>query len=131
LVLLSVIVNDPENEEPDCVSCQVIVPGPEESLAFPVQVPVTLAGDGADGLELPPPPQAVMAATDSTTDTMRAAQCRARLNNDRSMDEFVEFTAAGEIRASNCFSAFALRASARQAAFAATLRRDGRRLSYL
>jgi hypothetical protein len=58
LLLLSVIVSDPENDDPDCVICHVIVPGPEESEAVPVQVPLTLAGeDGSVGLEPPPPPQ--------------------------------------------------------------------------
>jgi hypothetical protein len=58
LVLLSVMVSDPENDDPDCVICHVIVPGPEESEAVPVQVPLTLAGeDGSVGLEPPPPPQ--------------------------------------------------------------------------
>jgi len=62
-VLLSVIVSDPENDDPDWVSCHVIVPGPEESLALPAHVPLTLAGDeGVVGLEPPPPPQAVAAA---------------------------------------------------------------------
>jgi hypothetical protein len=66
-VLLSVIVNDPENDDPDWVSCHVIVPGPEESLAVPDHVPFTLAGDeGAVGLE-PPPPQAAAAASAKAT----------------------------------------------------------------
>ena len=60
-VLLSVIVNDPENDAPDCVICHVMVPGPEESVALPVHVPFTLAGDdGSVGVD-PPPPQAVAA----------------------------------------------------------------------
>jgi hypothetical protein len=64
-VLLSVIVNDPENDEPDCVICHVIVPGPEESVAVPVQVPFTLAGaDGSVGLEPPPPPHAADSASE-------------------------------------------------------------------
>ena len=62
-VLPSVIVNDPENDEPDCVICHVIVPGPEESVAVPDQVPFTFAGDeGAVGFDPPPPPQATAAA---------------------------------------------------------------------
>ena len=67
-VLLSVIVKDPENDDPDWVSCHVIVPGPEESVAVPDHVPFTLAGDdGALGLEPPPPPQAVAAASANAT----------------------------------------------------------------
>jgi hypothetical protein len=62
-VLLSVIVNDPENDDPDWVSCHVMVPGPDESLAVPDHVPLMLAGDeGSVGVE-PPPPQAVAAAS--------------------------------------------------------------------
>jgi hypothetical protein len=57
-VLPSVIVNDPENDDPDWVSCHVIVPGPEESLAVPDHVPLMLGGDeGSVGVEPPPPPQ--------------------------------------------------------------------------
>jgi hypothetical protein len=43
-VVRSVIVSDPENDESDCVSCQVMVPGPVESLALPLHVPFTFAG---------------------------------------------------------------------------------------
>jgi hypothetical protein len=74
LVLLSVSVNDPENDEPDCVICHVIVPGPEESVALPVQVPFRLAGeDGSVGVE--PPPQPAVAA-DSTIAVSTQAQKR-------------------------------------------------------
>jgi hypothetical protein len=77
-VLLSVIVNDPENDDPDWVSCHVIVPGPEESLAVPDHVPLTLAGEeGSVGLEPPPPPQAVAAASAKAT-SVQAQRRRAR-----------------------------------------------------
>lgn len=57
---LSVIVSVPENELPFCVTCQAIVPGPEESDAFPFQLPAMLAGDGSEGdPESPPLLQAV------------------------------------------------------------------------
>jgi hypothetical protein len=49
---LSVIVNVrvPENDDPDCVTCHVMSPGPDESDAAPVQLPVMLApGFGEDG----------------------------------------------------------------------------------
>jgi hypothetical protein len=53
----SLIVRLPEKEVPDCVICQVIVPGPDESDAEPVHVPLTLAGvDGALGEDDDPPP---------------------------------------------------------------------------
>jgi len=62
-VLASVMVIEPENDDPDWVICQVIVPGPEESDALPLQVPFTFAGvEGSVGLELPPPPQAIETA---------------------------------------------------------------------
>ena len=47
VVVLRVSVNVPENDEPDCVICHVIWPGPDESDAEPVHVPVTF--DGVDG----------------------------------------------------------------------------------
>lgn len=50
-VSVSVITSEPENDAPDCVNCQVIWPGPDESLAVPVHVPATSAvvGDGVVG----------------------------------------------------------------------------------
>ena len=60
-VLLSVIVNAPEKEVPDCVSAHVISPGPDESVAVPDHEPLTLAGldDGVEGEgvvgDAPPP----------------------------------------------------------------------------
>jgi hypothetical protein len=69
-VLLSTIVNDPENDEPDWVICHVMVPGPEESVALPLHVPFTLAGDdGSVGVEPPPPPHAAAADSASTAST--------------------------------------------------------------
>jgi len=44
--LSSVIVNVPLNELPDCVTSQVMLPGPEESVAVPDHVPARLIGDG-------------------------------------------------------------------------------------
>jgi hypothetical protein len=59
-VLVSVIVTVPENEVLVCVSCQDIWPGPDESDAEPLHVPVTFAGDdvcdGWVGVVVPPPP---------------------------------------------------------------------------
>ena len=75
-VLVSVIVNDPENDEPDWVICHVIVPGPEESVALPLHVPLILAGaDGSVGVEPPPPPQA--AVSRATAVSMETQQRRA------------------------------------------------------
>lgn len=51
---VSVIVIAPENDDPDCVICHRIVPGPDESDAFPAQVPLRLA-DGAFGDDESPP----------------------------------------------------------------------------
>ena len=55
----SAIVNVPENDEPDWVICQRIVPDPDESDAVPVHAPLRLAGvDGGEGLlgdDDPPP----------------------------------------------------------------------------
>ncbi len=50
-VPVSDIAREPENDAPDCVNCQVICPGPDESLAVPVHPPATFAGfgDGAVG----------------------------------------------------------------------------------
>ena len=61
----SFIVNTPENELPDCVSCHVIVPGPDESEADPLQVPLTLAGvaEGSVGVLEPPLSLLLQAAT--------------------------------------------------------------------
>src|SRR5262245_12557441 len=56
-VLLSVRVSDPENDEPDCVICHVMVPGPEESVAVPDHLPLKSAGDeGWVGVEVLSPP---------------------------------------------------------------------------
>jgi hypothetical protein len=78
-VLLSVIVNDPENDDPDWVSCHVIVPGPEESLAVPDHVPLTLAGDeGSVGLEPPPPPPQAVAAASAKATSVQAQRRRVR-----------------------------------------------------
>ena len=72
-VLLSVIVNDPEKDDPDWVICHVIVPGPEESVAVPAHVPLTLAGeDGSVGLEPPPPPPHAAAAARARVSSARA-----------------------------------------------------------
>jgi hypothetical protein len=46
LVDVSVIVIVPEKDVPDWVTCHVIWPGPEESEADPVHVPVTLVVEG-------------------------------------------------------------------------------------
>jgi hypothetical protein len=60
------------------VICHVIVPGPEESLAFPVHVPLTLAGceEGSlgDVVLLPPPLHAMVrqATANTATKTLRA-----------------------------------------------------------
>jgi hypothetical protein len=54
-VVVSFIVNVPENDDPDCVSVQVIAPGPEESDAEPLHVPLTLAGDADGSLGLDEP----------------------------------------------------------------------------
>jgi hypothetical protein len=43
---VSVIVIVPDTEVPDCVTCHVICPGPDESLAEPVHVPVSEEVDG-------------------------------------------------------------------------------------
>lgn len=81
-VLLSVIVNDPENDDPDWVSCHVIVPGPDESLAVPDHVPLMLAGDeGSVGVEPPPPPQAVAAAR-AKASSVQTLQRRVRGNDE-------------------------------------------------
>jgi len=52
-VAASLIVSVPESESPACVSFQVIVPGPVESDADPLHVPVRLScagsGDGEAG----------------------------------------------------------------------------------
>ena len=44
--LSSIIVNVPENEEPDCVTCNAMVPGPDESVAVPVHEPLRLISEG-------------------------------------------------------------------------------------
>lgn len=102
-VLLSVIVNDPENDEPDCVICHVIVPGPEESVAVPVHVPLTLAGaDGSVGLEPPPPPP--QPANSASEVSKQAPRRRVRQTYRVLMGRRQECTAAGlqeEIRLSN------------------------------
>jgi hypothetical protein len=60
----SVTVIEPENEAPLCVICHVIVPGPEESDAVPVHVPVRLGEpDGVEGVSSSPPEHAATPAT--------------------------------------------------------------------
>jgi len=60
-VAVSVIVTVPENDESTWVSCHDIAPPPDESVAEPVHVPLTLVGVGCGegpvgpaGLPLPP-----------------------------------------------------------------------------
>ena len=50
-VLLSVSVAVPENDVPVCVSCHDTCPGPDESDAGPLQLPVRLTGpeEAGDG----------------------------------------------------------------------------------
>lgn len=50
--VLPIIVNDPENDESDCVICHVISPGPDESEAWPFQVPFTVDAVGVGDGEL-------------------------------------------------------------------------------
>jgi hypothetical protein len=51
VVAVSVIVIVPDTDVPDCVTCHVIWPGPDESLADPDHVPVSDAeGDGGGEL---------------------------------------------------------------------------------
>src|SRR5262245_36792786 len=78
-VLLSVIVSDPENDEPDCVICHVMVPGPEESDAVPDHLPFKSVGDeGCVGLVLAPPPPHAAAATRATAVSVEAHRRRER-----------------------------------------------------
>jgi hypothetical protein len=73
------MVNEPENDEPACVICHVIVPGPDESDASPLHEPVVLDGvDGEVGLgedEEPddPPLQARLGIIRPTATASRAA----------------------------------------------------------
>src|SRR5262245_5763581 len=73
-VAVSVIVIDPVNEPPDCVSCHVIWPGPDESDAFPTQAPVSPEPDEGDGLpgEAEPPPPSLQADQASVMSRMMA-----------------------------------------------------------
>ena len=48
-VAVSVMVSVPLTDAPDCVICHVICPGPDESDAVPLQVPVRLEPVGDDG----------------------------------------------------------------------------------
>jgi hypothetical protein len=48
-VLPSDIVKEPENDVPCWVSCHVICPGPHESFAQPLHVPVTSSPDAGSG----------------------------------------------------------------------------------
>jgi hypothetical protein len=77
-VLLSVIVNEPEKDDPDCVICHVIVPGPDESEALPLQVPFMFTGvDGSVGVELPPPHAAAVRVSRSPV-SRETDRCRAQ-----------------------------------------------------
>ena len=74
LAVVSVIVSVPENITPlCCVTCQVICPGPLESVAVPLHFPVRSNGGGPVvgwvGLEggLPLPQPAAHASTGTTT----------------------------------------------------------------
>ena len=75
-VLVSVIVTVPENEVLVCVSCQDIWPGPDESDAEPLHVPVTF-DDVCDGwvgvVGLPPPPPPPPHATADMSATAASA----------------------------------------------------------
>lgn len=74
-LLASTMDAEPVTADPDCVICHVMRPGPDESLAVPLHVPVTVTGvadgaDGADGVadgwaEDEPPPQPATAASAS------------------------------------------------------------------
>ena len=77
-VLLSVIARLPENELPDWVSDHVMRPAPDESVAVPDHVPVTLAGElvaggveGAVATALPPPLQPRAASSAPTANPAR------------------------------------------------------------
>jgi len=79
-VAVSVIVTVPENDAADCVSCHVIGPKPDESVAVPVHVPLTFSvvegGAGYVGVLSPPPLQALVNASASTTRADRPLQRR-------------------------------------------------------
>ena len=81
-VAVSVIVTVPENDEADCVSCHVIGPPPDESVAEPVHVPLTFSVvEGCVGWvggpeASPPPLQALVNASASTTRADRPLQRR-------------------------------------------------------
>lgn len=79
-VAVSVIVTVPENDAADCVSCHVIGPPPDESVAVPLHVPLTFSvvvegGAGSVGLS-PPPLHALVNANASTRRADRPLQRR-------------------------------------------------------
>lgn len=77
---VSVIAADPDSAVPFCVSCQVITPGPVESIEPPPQVPARFAVDvegvvgvvgvvGDGWVVVPPPPHAAASISQQTAKT--------------------------------------------------------------
>jgi hypothetical protein len=80
-VPVSVMVTVPEIAVLDCVSCHVITPPPDESVAGPLQLPLTFTvvgcGEGSVGpSELPPPPQAIVNVSASAANAARPQSAR-------------------------------------------------------